>query len=108
MKPDLTDFALVVRAIELSLGITCPGVEYTSLFKLDTSSVYPDSSQASGAPPTLSLLSSQTGGRAGQVLQSIIPILEIVASDLSVPNPLGSSSLQSLANNVNRQCLHTT
>ncbi|KAF8512338.1 glycoside hydrolase superfamily [Gautieria morchelliformis] len=132
----LTDFALVIRAVELTLGIICDGVDYTSLFKLNTpltngnisanaaasvqvnathsgNTTANGNSQAkrassSGAPPTVPFLASQMGGRVGQVMESLIPIMQSVASELGVGNPLGSGSLQNLLGGVNRQCLRTT
>ena len=46
------------------------------------------------------------GGRVAQVIESIIPILVNVASELGVDNPLSGAG--DLFGGMNRQCLHTT
>jgi glucan endo-1,6-beta-glucosidase len=48
------------------------------------------------------------GGRVAQVIESIIPIIESVAIELGVDNPLSGPHLGGLLDGVNRQCLHTT
>ncbi|KAF8584224.1 glycoside hydrolase family 5 protein [Ramaria rubella] len=113
----LTDFTLVVRAVELTLGIFCPGVDYTSHFNLSTASAnttlhsnvtLSNNSTTNETIPTLPTLATLLSGRVGQVLTSIIPILANVTIELEVDNPLSGPTLGSLLGGVNRQCLHTT
>ncbi|KAF8521576.1 glycoside hydrolase family 5 protein [Hysterangium stoloniferum] len=109
----LKDFTLVIRAVELALGIICPDVNYHSLFDLAVPLASETSKRAGisssiGASVSLSALASSCGGRVGDVLISIIPIIQNVSDELGVPNPLLSSILGSLLGGVNRQCIHTT
>ncbi|KIJ30723.1 glycoside hydrolase family 5 protein [Sphaerobolus stellatus SS14] len=106
----LTDFTLVVRAMEFVLGITCPNVEYASLLKVSTpaNSRRSNATASSGSSLSLSSLASNVGGRAGQILLSVIPIIADVSIELGVPNPLASALFGGLLGGVNRQCLHTT
>jgi len=109
----LTDFTLVVRAMELVLGITCPDIDYYSLFNLAASFTNGTSKRTSivssiGVSLSLPDLAHSCGGRAGDVLTSIIPMIESVSVELGVPNPLLGSILGSLLGGCNRQCIHTT
>ena len=64
----------------------------------------------SAAATTIPNLAAQKGGRVGDVLRSIVPILDFVAAELGIPNPVGAAatSAANLPSGVNKQCLHTT
>jgi hypothetical protein len=105
---DLTDFTRVIRAMELTLGIFCPGVDYISLFGSGTHPTNASISISAEASVSLPQLATSLGGRVGQILTSIIPMIQSVSVELGVPNPLLSSILGGLLGGVNRECVHTT
>lgn len=52
--------------------------------------------------------SSSGVGRVAEVLVSIIPIIENVANEIGMSNPLTATAIATLFGGANRQCLRTT
>ncbi|GJJ11684.1 hypothetical protein Clacol_005920 [Clathrus columnatus] len=108
----LTDFTLVVRAVELSFGIFCPDLDYSTALGLGI--------DIGSNPISLSTMATSFGGignssdtasglgRVAQVLISIIPIIQNVANEIGMSNPLTATAIATLFGGTNRQCLHTT
>lgn len=95
--------------MELALGIFCPGVDYLKVFGISIASSKRSSISISvGESVSLPALASHSGGRVGQVLLSVIPIIANVSRQLGIKNPLANTILGDLLGGVNRQCLHTT
>jgi len=109
----LTDFTLVVRTIELTLGLICLDDDLLSRFKVPlnitaAASVNISERNSSIHALPIPIISSLTGGRVGEVIGSIIPIIENVSNQIGIPNPILGTIVGSLLGGVNRQCLHTT
>ena len=87
-RTDLVDFVRVVRAVELALGIRCPGGDDAALVEPGPARA---SATATGAANGTASASRNTttdaGGRVRRVLASAAPLFEAAAGALGAPDP---------------------